>query len=74
MEDFKTNHKKHGIAIGATTAIVLKLTENASGTTAVIIGGAIGYGSVKYMEKYGHGMPDEKEYPSTLKPYQLSRR
>jgi hypothetical protein len=75
MEDFKTNHNKHGIALGTLTAIVLKLTEKTDGLTAVVVGTAIGYGSAKYMQKYGHGLPgDEEEYPSTLKPYQLSNR
>ena len=53
--EFKDDHNTHGIALGTLTAIVLKLTEKTDGLTAVVIGTAIGYGSVKYMQKFGHG-------------------
>jgi hypothetical protein len=56
--NFEKQHPTHGAILGASTAILLSITEKATPLNSILIGLALAYGATTYMRKYGHELPD----------------
>jgi ABC-type phosphate transport system permease subunit len=55
--NFEKQHPTHGALLGASTAVALIVTCQATPVNSILIGLALGFGATTYMKKYGHKLP-----------------